>query len=163
MAGLSLDSLTLDHLLVLGLFPAALAAVIATDLSWRMIPNLVILSLACGFALLAASGRVDDMPLRLLLAAGVLAGGFWLFVHDLVGAGDAKLAAALALWLDPSQLPAFALACGALGALLVVGVTLYARRGWSRMKIAQSLPYGVALAGAGLALFPSSSLMTALA
>ncbi|MFG1414397.1 prepilin peptidase [Xanthobacter sp. VTT E-85241] len=152
----------LDHLLVLGLFPAALAAVIATDLSWRVIPNLVILSLACGFTLLAASGRVGDLPLRLMLAAGVLASGFWLFAHDLIGAGDAKLAAALALWLDPSQLPAFALICGLFGALLVGGVTLWARGGWRGLGMAGSLPYGVALAGAGLALFPSSSLMTAL-
>ncbi len=152
----------LDHLLVLGLFPAALAAVIATDLSWRVIPNLVILSLACGFTLLAASGRVGDLPLRLMLAAGVLASGFWLFAHDLIGAGDAKLAAALALWLDPSQLPAFAFICGLFGALLVGGVTLWARGGWRGLGMAGSLPYGVALAGAGLALFPSSSLMTAL-
>ncbi|MEP9367577.1 prepilin peptidase [Xanthobacter sp. VNH20] len=154
--------LPLDHLLVLGLFPAALAVVIATDLSRRIIPNLIIFALAGGFAVLVASGRVDELPLRLMLAAGVLAAGFWLFAHDLIGAGDAKLAAALALWLDPSQLPAFALICGVLGALLVGGVTLWARGGWRGLRMAGSLPYGVALAGAGLALFPSSSLMTAL-
>jgi prepilin peptidase CpaA len=152
----------LDHLLVLGLFPAALAVAIATDLARRVIPNLIILALAGGFAMLAASGRVGDLPLRLMLAAGVLAAGFWLFAHDLIGAGDAKLAAALALWLDPSQLPAFALICGLFGALLVGGVTLWARGGWRGLRMAGSLPYGVALAGAGLALFPSSSLMTAL-
>ncbi|MFG1422640.1 prepilin peptidase [Roseixanthobacter liquoris] len=152
----------LDHLLVLGLFPAALAVAIATDLSRRIIPNLIILALAGGFAVLAAAGRVDDLALRAMLAAGVLAAGFWLFAHDLIGAGDAKLAAALALWLDPSQLPAFAVICGVFGALLVGGVTLWARRGWRGFGMAASLPYGVALAGAGLALFPSSSLMTAL-
>ncbi|MEP9377277.1 prepilin peptidase [Aquabacter sp. CN5-332] len=150
----------LGDILVLGLFPAALSIAIATDLTRRIIPNLVILILVVGFGLLATFGAVPELGARLVLAGGALAAGFALFAHDIIGAGDAKLAAALALWLDPGQLPLFAVVCGALGVLLVLIATLRARHAAALLP---NLPYGVALAGAGLLLFPQSMLMSALA
>ncbi|OYX13898.1 MAG: hypothetical protein B7Z15_05740 [Rhizobiales bacterium 32-66-8] len=144
-----------QSLVVLGLVPAALAIVIATDLVGRVIPNLVLILLVAGFA------------------CGALALGFALFAQDVIGAGDAKLAAVIALWLDPGQLPVFALICGLLGGLLVAAVTLRAR--WQRaapprsarlaahmLDLAPSLPYGVALAGAALCLLPASTLVATL-
>jgi len=168
---MSLPSLA-QSLLVLGLAPAALAIVIATDLVGRVIPNLALLVLLAGFALLALMGAVPDLALRLLLASGVLALGFALFAQDVIGAGDAKLGAIIALWLDPAQLPLFALICGLLGGCLVAAVTLRAR--WQRdrrpqrfaarmLDLAPSLPYGVALAGAALLLLPTSALVAHLA
>ncbi|MEW6123521.1 MAG: prepilin peptidase [Pseudomonadota bacterium] len=148
---------SLPILLVHWLVPAALALAIACDLVGRIIPNTVVAVLVAGFAALCLLGEVPEIPVRLGLAALVLAAGFALFVQDVVGAGDAKLAAALALWLDPAQFPVFALLCGAIGLLLVGAATWAARR----KAGVPTLPYGVALAGAGLLLFPHSVLMAA--
>lgn len=153
-------SALLPALLVNWLFPAALALAISSDLIGRIIPNAVVALLAMGFALLCLTAAVPDIPARLLAAFAVLGIGFTLFAQDIIGAGDAKLAGALALWLDPAQLPAFALVCAAIGLILVVIATWNQHRATGRFP---SLPYGVALAGAGLLLFPQSGLMAALA
>lgn len=149
-------------LLMLGLMPAALLVALASDLTRRIIPNAVVVALVLGLLALAALGRVPDLNIRLLLAGATLAVGFALFAEDVIGAGDAKLAAATALWLDPGQFPLFVLLCGGLGGLLVVAATLSARRTGPANRLWRGLPYGVALAGAGLALYPSSSLVSAL-
>lgn len=149
--------------LILGLFPLALALVIATDLLRRIIPNAAVIALLVGFALLWLMGCILDAPLRLVAAAAVLATGFALFARDIIGAGDAKLAAALALWLDPAQLPLFLLLCGLIGLLLVMAAAGRAFLSPARAALLPTLPYGVALAGAGLLLFPHSGLMSALA
>ncbi|TDT96705.1 prepilin peptidase CpaA [Azorhizobium sp. AG788] len=142
------------------LVPVALVAALASDLSRRTIPNIVVLALLLGFAALAFLGYVDDLPLRLVLAGAVLCVGFALFSEDVIGAGDAKLAAATALWLDPTQFPLYVLLCGAMGAVLVAAATVARQQGWGG-RLARGLPYGVALATAGLALFPYSSLALA--
>ncbi|WP_341988207.1 prepilin peptidase [Azorhizobium sp. AG788] len=149
-------------LMMLGLMPVALLVALASDLTRRIIPNGVVVALVLGLLALAALGRVPDLNIRLLLAGATLAVGFALFAEDVIGAGDAKLAAATALWLDPSQFPLFVLLCGGLGGALVAAATLSARRGDAAPGLWRGLPYGVALAGAGLALYPSSSLMAAL-
>lgn len=149
-------------LMILGLLPAGLLVAVASDLSRRVIPNAVVAALVLGLLALAAMGRVPDLNIRLLLAGATLAVGFALFAEDVIGAGDAKLAAATALWLDPSQFPVFVLLCGGIGGLLVLAATLAARRGGTAFGLWRGLPYGVALAGAGLALYPSCSLVSAL-
>ncbi|QTL02942.1 prepilin peptidase [Aquabacter sp. L1I39] len=151
----------IGDVLVIGLFPTALCTTIATDLARRVIPNLVVLALLAGFALLAAIHGVPDLKLRLYLAAGVLGVGFLLFSADVIGAGDAKLAAAVVPWLDPGQVPAFLLLCGLLGAGLVAATLWRHRLQRLRLSALPALPYGVALAGAALLLFPFSTLMGA--
>lgn len=148
----------LGQVLVLGIFPAALSVAIATDLMSRIIPNLVIGVLILGFSVLALSTGVPDLKPRLLWCAGVLAVGLALFRADLVGAGDAKLAAAVVPWLDPGQVVIFLLLCGLLGAGLV-GLALSRARLAAPFAAVSGLPYGVALAGAALLLFPFSALM----
>lgn len=151
----------IGDVLVLGLFPVALCTTIATDLARRVIPNLVVLALVAGFALLAALHGVPDLKLRLYLGAGMLGVGFLLFAADVVGAGDAKLAAAVVPWLDPGQVPLFLLVCGLLGGGLVAASLWRHRLAGLRLSALPSLPYGVALAGAALLIFPSSALMGA--
>lgn len=160
-----MDRMHLLDLLRLGLYPVILCAVIGTDLTRRIIPNLLVGALVLGFAAVALASPVSDLGLRLLVAGSVTGIGFALFAQDVIGAGDAKLAGALVLWLDPEQVPLFLLACGLIGALLTLAATLKARpqplptpaRLFARTG--QTLPYGVALAGAGLLLQPYSSLM----
>lgn len=143
--------------LLLGLYPTALCACIGTDLGRRIIPNAAIVCLIAGFAALALLTPLPDLAARLVVSGAVTAAGFSLFAENLVGAGDAKLAGALMLWVDPTQVPLFVLLCGLLGGALALAL---ARLGRGRGSGgAPSLPYGVALAGAGLALHPFSSLM----
>lgn len=156
-----------SELLLLGLYPTALCACIGSDLARRVIPNALVLAILAGFAALTCVMPLPDLSMRLLLAAVATALGFSLFAENLVGAGDAKLAGALMLWVDPMQVPLFLLACGLIGAVLTLA-TLARRRhaglrpGLAAIASRHSLPYGVALAGAGLALHPFSSLLLAL-
>ncbi|MGQ3673140.1 A24 family peptidase [Xanthobacter sp. TB0136] len=151
--------------ILLGVYPALLCAAIGTDIARRIIPNLLILALLAGFAILATQAPLGDLRLRLMVAAAVTAIGFVFFSHDLIGAGDAKFAGALTLWMDPAQVPLFIIACSTIGALLTLAVTLRAKgHALSRpvaflTRAGHSVPYGVALAGAGLMLHPWSSLM----
>jgi prepilin peptidase CpaA len=168
-----MDRMHLLDLLLLGLYPVLLCMAIGTDLARRIIPNLLVVALVAGFAVVALVSPLADLSLRLLVAGAVTSAGFTLFAQDVIGAGDAKLAGALALWLDPVQVPLFLITCGLIGAVLTLAATLKARGG---ERIApfpsplarpiavfahtgETLPYGVALAGAGLLLHPYSSLM----
>lgn len=148
--------------LVLGVFPVSLALIIATDLFRRVIPNTIVLVLIAGFAGLWLLGSIGDAPLRLAAATAILGGGFALFARDVIGAGDAKLAGAMALWLDPAQLPLFLALCGLIGLALVAAAGVRVWLSPARAALVPTLPYGVALAGAGLVLFPQSGLMAAL-
>lgn len=164
-----MDRMHLLNLLLLGLYPALLCLAIGTDLSRRIIPNAVVVTLVAAFAGVAFLSPLADLSLRLMVAGAVTAAGFSLFAQDIIGAGDAKLAGALALWLDPAQVPLFLIVCGLIGAALTLALTWGARAHrlsapLSRpaaliARTGETLPYGVALAGAGLLLHPYSSLM----
>jgi prepilin peptidase CpaA len=97
-----------------------------TDLSTLRVPNLIPLAL-CGLFLLsgATGGDWQEISLHMLVGIGALAGGFWLFSLGVLGGGDAKLAAAVALWMGPSHLGAFLLLTvllGGLAALALIGL-----------------------------------------
>ncbi|MFG1350762.1 prepilin peptidase [Xanthobacter autotrophicus] len=149
--------------LLLGLYPAALCTCIGTDIARRIIPNAVIAALLLGFLALASLTPLPDLSLRLLLAAAITALGFSLFAENVVGAGDAKLAGVLILWTDPAQLPLFVLACGLIGGGLTLAACALrppaAQPDRTVAAPARTIPYGVALAGAGLLLHPYSSLL----
>ncbi|MEP9348789.1 prepilin peptidase [Xanthobacter sp. KR7-225] len=153
----------LQEIILLGLYPAVLCAAIGTDIARRVIPNLLVAALVAGFAAMVLVSPMPDLSLRLLVAGAVTALGFSLFAQDLVGAGDAKFAGALVLWLDPLQLPLFALLAGLIGGALSLGFAMRLQRHAAGVPGAPametSLPYAVALAGAGLLLHPYSSLM----
>lgn len=156
--------LQVSDLLLLGLYPTALCAAIGADLARRIIPNLVVLALILGFGALACVAPLPDLSLRLLVAAAVTALGFSLFAENLIGAGDAKLAGALMLWLDPAQVPLFLVASGIITALLTLAAVAERRHAGLRAGLGplarrHTLPYGVALAGAGLMIHPFSSLL----
>lgn len=144
----------ISEIILLGLYPTALCAAISTDLARRVIPNLLVAALFGGFAVLWAVGPLPDIAWRLLIAAAVTGLGFSLFADNLVGAGDVKLAGVLMLWTDPLQVPLFVIASGLIGAALALPAMARGPGGGR-----QTLPYGVALAGAGLLLLPFSRLM----
>ncbi|MFG1361333.1 A24 family peptidase [Xanthobacter pseudotagetidis] len=152
-----------QEIILIGLYPTVLCVAIGTDIARRIIPNLLVAALVAGFAAMALVSPLPDLSLRLLVAGAVTSLGFSLFSQDLVGAGDAKFAGALMLWLDPVQLPLFALIAGLIGGGLSLALALRLQRhagaGPAAPAMEASLPYAVALAGAGLLLHPYSSLM----
>ncbi|MBE7199377.1 MAG: prepilin peptidase [Parafilimonas terrae] len=147
----------------------------ASDLLTMLIPNRISLALILGFALLAASGLMSlhEIGLHVGAAALVLTATFTLFAFNVIGGGDAKLAAATALWLGFDGLLDYLLAASVLGGLLTLA--LLAARSHplpgrlARMPFALHLhdrktgiPYGIALAAAALLVLPDTTLWSAL-
>jgi prepilin peptidase CpaA len=156
------------------LFPFLMAYAAASDLLTMLIPNRISLALIVGFAVLAASGflSLGEIGLHVGAAGVVLACTFTLFAMNIIGGGDAKLAAATALWLGFDGLLDYLLAASLLGGLLTLGL-LAARahplpNPLARLPFALRLhdaktgiPYGIALAAAALLVLPDTSVWSA--
>jgi prepilin peptidase CpaA len=163
------------QLLVLGLFPAAMAFAAASDLVSMTISNRLSIALAFGFFVLAV---LIGMPLaevgrHVLASLVVLAVAFVFFTRGWIGGGDAKLAAATALWLGFPLLFEYLTVAALLGgALTLILLELrwvplpqsLAGQPWiTRLHSLESgIPYGIALAVAGLVVYPETPFMRAL-
>ena len=158
------------------LFPAVMAFAASSDLLTMTIPNRLSVLLVAGFAALAlATGMsLNEIGWHALAGVSVLLLTFVFFTQGWVGGGDAKLAAATALWLGFGTLPDYLLLATAAGGLLTL--VLLVLRGqplpifamkWSWLlrlhERGAGVPYGIALAGAALAVYPNSPVWTALA
>lgn len=159
---------------VLVIFPALMAYAAASDLLTMTIPNRVSIVLLAGFCLMAVLGGLAWQSVLLHSAAGlsVLAVTFTLFAFGWIGGGDAKLAAAIALWLGFDILPDYLVLAALAGGVLTAAVLVLRRwplpafaSGWtwiSRIHDRDNgVPYGIALAGAALALYPHSQIWSA--
>jgi prepilin peptidase CpaA len=155
------------HVMVM-IFPFAMAFAAASDLLTMTIPNKLSLALLGGFLVLAP---VAGMPWHEVLAhlgagAGVLVAGIVLFALGWLGGGDAKLLAVASLWIGPALLLPFLCIVAVLGGGLALVILAYRRMpagalplpGWAaRLHIQGSaIPYGVAIAAAALAIYPST-------
>lgn len=126
-------------------FAAALAAAALCDLRSRTIPNLLPAILLVGFvpAVWAAGVGLGEVAMHVVAAILVFAGAAVLFALRAWGGGDAKLVAAVALWVGVAALPRFVAVMALAGGVLAVIMLLLQGR---RAKV----PYGVAIAAAGL-------------
>lgn len=153
---------------VIALFPLLALVGASTDFFTMTIPNRVTLGLAAaGLAALAlAAPGWAVFGWHLAAAAVVFAGGFALFSAGWMGGGDVKFASAVALWLGWSHLLDFALAFSIWGGVLTL-LVLVADRALQPLPALRigflatfpqrrQVPYGIALAAAGLHLFPST-------
>src|SRR3954468_840475 len=158
------------------LFPALMAYAAASDVLTMKIPNRVSLALGAGFFVFAAVAGLSLADVALHVAAGalVLAVCFAMFAFGWIGGGDAKLAAATALWLGFAALTDYlliaAIGGGALTLLVLLlrGMPLPAPAlGWTWLarlhERGAGVPYGIALAGAALLVYPETSLFKLLA
>jgi prepilin peptidase CpaA len=156
----------------LALFPAMMAFAASSDFLTLTISNRVSLILVGGFVALAVIGGVSAADVLSHLAAGcvVLVAAFSLFARGIVGGGDAKLAAATALWLGFDHLLPYLLYASLLGGALSVGLIWFrmaplpdwlARRDWAQRLHGKDagVPYGIALAAAALAVYPQTPWM----
>jgi prepilin peptidase CpaA len=157
------------------LFPAIMAFAASSDLLTMTISNRVSLVLAGGFLLLAPISGIGWWGLLIhLCAAGVvLAIAFGFFTQGWIGGGDAKLAAATALWLGFDYLLPYLVYASLFGGALTLLLIQFrmvplpgrlARQEWVQRlhKKDGGVPYGIALAAAALAVYPETPWMTAL-
>ena len=163
-----MTSLTVPGILF-ALFPLAMAFAAISDLATLTISNRLPIALIAGFVLLAPVAAMDWQSFAMHWAAGgiVLAAGFACFACGWIGGGDAKLAAAIALWLGwPSFLDFVALSATFGGVLTLVILSFrqsvlpafVIRQPWvQRLHDERAgVPYGVALAAAALAIYPET-------
>jgi prepilin peptidase CpaA len=154
------------------LFPALMAFAASSDLFTMTISNRVTLVLVGGFVALAlCSGMpLQDMLSHAEAAAAVLAVTFVFFARGWIGGGDAKLAAATALWLGFDHLVDYALQASIFGGLLTIAMIRFRLMPLPQMLADQpwvmrlhrldgGVPYGIALAAAALLIYPHTDWM----
>jgi prepilin peptidase CpaA len=156
-------------------FPALMAYAAASDLLTMTIPNELSLALIGAFAVFAI---LAGLPLTVVLmhvaaCALVLCVCFGLFAFGWIGGGDAKLAAATALWFGFGALLDYLLLATIAGGVLTLAILAARTRplpafalgcGWiERLHDRKTgVPYGIALAGAALAVYPQAPIWSAL-
>ncbi|HEY4925861.1 MAG TPA: prepilin peptidase [Roseiarcus sp.] len=157
-------------------FPALMALCASSDLFTMTIPNRLCVALVVGYLGLAFAVGLPLVAIAIDLSCGlaVLALTFALFSQGWIGGGDAKLAAATALWLGWSQILDYSLVASVLGGVLTLALLFgrkanlpswAARLDWvARLHHPETgVPYGIALAVAGLALYPQTQIWRAAA
>ncbi len=157
------------------LFPALMAFAASSDLITMTISNRVSLILAAGFFVLAIGTGMNhyDILSHIGAAAVVLVVAFGFFVRGWIGGGDAKLAAATALWLGFDHLFAYLVYASLFGGLLTLTLLqirtmplpgFLAGQEWA-LRLHRNdtgIPYGIALAAAALAIYPDTAWMKAI-
>jgi prepilin peptidase CpaA len=151
------------------LFPALMAFAAASDLLTMTISNRVSLALAAGFIVLAPLGGMWSHDLLLHLAAGsaLLVVAFACFAMGWMGGGDAKLAAATALWFGFDHLLDYLLYASLFGGALTLLLLefrkwplpyAFAGQEWLLRLHAKDtgIPYGIALALGALMVYPET-------
>ena len=164
----------LTEAITLTLFPAVMAFAASSDLFTMTIANRVSLILIGGFAVLALLSGMSgaDVISHVEAAAAVLAVAFVCFACGWIGGGDAKLAAATALWLGFSHLFDYLVYASLLGGALTLLIVQFRNLPMPRLLIGREwaerlhrqgggVPYGIALAVAALAVYPQTEWMTA--
>jgi prepilin peptidase CpaA len=150
-------------------FPFAMALAGIMDLITFKIPNWISTGLAVGFFVSAIASNASWSFFLVHFGAGLLtlAVGFVMFARGWLGGGDAKLMSAAALWLGFESMPLFLLWTAMLGGILAFMLLVYrrtlppvwlVRHPWA-MRLhnpKEGIPYGIALAGAGLIVFPQT-------
>ena len=156
-------------------FPCLMAYAAASDLLTMTISNRVSAALIGGFGLIAVLSHMpvyDILVVHVACGAAVLVVTFALFAFGWIGGGDAKLAASTAVWLGWDNLFTYSLEASILGAGLTIGILYFRKyrlpppliaKAWlARLHTAgNGVPYGIALAIAGLAIYPDTAVWTA--
>ncbi len=152
-------------------FPLAMAFAASSDLLTMRISNKLVLLLVAGFCIvsIAVNLPLQQFAMHVLCALVVLAVSFTLFALRWIGGGDAKLAAATTLWLGFGLTLPYLVYAAMLGGALTLLILvlrnvplnpLIARFAWLERlhDKKQGVPYGIALAAAGLLTYSNSAI-----
>jgi prepilin peptidase CpaA len=163
-----LDALTLV------IFPALMVYAAFSDLFTMTISNWISIILVVAFVVMALllGLPASQIGLHLACGLGVLLVTFTLFACGWIGGGDAKLAATTAVWLGFEHLAEFGMGSALLGGALTLAILQFRRwpmpdwvqaRAWV-MRLHDKdngVPYGIALAIAGLDIYPETRIFLA--
>ena len=154
------------------LFPALMAFAASSDLLTMTISNRLSLALAGGFFLLALVTGMTLYAFGMHLAAAtvVLVVAFIFFSQGWIGGGDAKLAAATALWFGFDHLLDYMIYASLFGGALTLAILQFRKlplpaflaRQHGIMRLHETgggVPYGIALAAAALIVYPKTGWM----
>ena len=158
-------------LMTLVVFPFLMAFAGSSDLFTMTISNrvsIILVTSFIGFALLAGL-PLEKIGMHLACGFAVLVLTFTFFAFNWVGGGDAKLAASTAVWLGWSNIMDYGVLTSILGGLLTIAFInlrkwplppwAEAREWMARLYNAENgVPYGLALAAAGLIMFPETEI-----
>jgi len=158
------------------LFPALMAFAASSDLLTMTISNRVSIALVTCFFVLAIVIGMSPAVIMAHIGAGglVLVVAFAFFAQGWIGGGDAKLAAATALWLGFDHLLPYLIYASLFGGLLTFVLlqvrtmplpSLLTGQQWAERlhRKDSGVPYGIALAAAALAVYPDTIWMRAIA
>ena len=157
------------------LFPAMMAFAASSDLLTMTISNRVSLILIGSFFVLALTWGMPPIEIGVHVGAAlaVLVVSFTFFARGWIGGGDAKLAAATALWLGFDYLVSYLVYASLFGGVLSLALIQFRMWPLPRLLSGQvwierlhrkdgGVPYGIALAAAALAIYPETPWMTAM-
>jgi prepilin peptidase CpaA len=153
------------------IFPLLMAFAAASDLLTMRISNRTVALLVAAFLAVAIliGMPLQQLAMHVAFAALVLAVGFAFFAFGWIGGGDAKFAAATALWLGGDVLLPYIVYAGLFGGALTIVILglrrlpltpLIAGTGWlARLHDGNAgVPYGIALAAAGIAVYTRTAI-----
>ncbi len=171
----AIGKLIMFDILVLTVFPGAVAFAGAMDLFTMKIPNRISIALVLSFLVVAPLAGLGlwDIALHFGAALVVLTITFGMFLAGWFGGGDAKLLAAIALWLGVDLLPEYLIAVALVGGALTIIFTTFrsaplplsvVSEGWAlRLHDKKTgIPYGVALAAGALLVYPQTPFFAAM-
>jgi prepilin peptidase CpaA len=166
--------MTLDIVRLL-LFPALMAFAAVSDLFTMTISNRISLLLVAGFVVLALFGGMSLHAISMHVVAGlaVLTIAFGCFAAGWVGGGDAKLAAATALWFGFEHLVVYLAYAAVAGGILTLLLLQFRKLPLPQPLLSQGwllrlhdrdggVPYGIALAVGALLIYPDTVWMKAI-
>lgn len=157
---------------ILVIFPMLVAFGGASDLLTMTIQNRVSILLIAGFAVVAAGTGLPPAGwgIHVLGLLPVFVIGFGFFAAGWMGGGDVKFISAIALWIGfTPELAQFVILVTLYGAILTLGLMsmrqmvvvpgALARQEWfARLHDRKSgIPYGIAIAVAGLQVYPATA------
>ena len=158
---------TIVQLILVVSFPLTVLYAIISDVRSLEIPNWTSIGIAAMFLPAALLGGIDlaSIAVHYGIGAALLAVGMVLFIQGIVGGGDVKLLAAIAVWIGWDNLGLYLLLVALIGGALALVVVVIRRlskissrldsvpwlkRGPTTTQVA---PYGVAIGLAAILLF----------
>jgi prepilin peptidase CpaA len=156
------------------LFPGLMVLSASMDFLTMRIPNRLPAALALGYFVLAAAARLPPQAVLYDVSCGlaILVMAFAMFSLRWIGGGDAKLAAATALWMGWGSILDYGVTASICGGLLTVGLVMARARplptflaqhpSTARLHAQEvGVPYGIALAVAGMIEYPHTAVWSA--
>lgn len=162
----------MSMLAIFVILPLCLVFAAFTDILTMTIPNRVSAILICSFIIVAPFSDLSwyTIAMSFVAAIAVFAACFALFAINVMGGGDAKLLTASAVWFGfNGSLIVFMVAVAMIGGILTLGILLLRSRSQEIMAtgfpipdsllVAKKVPYGIAIAIAGLLTYPEAPIV----